>query len=124
VIIQRLSASSAPRAFPKHVNCKPDDFGSLHNHACLLVCGQLHDVAIWAPFDTFLTICSQIGLLVDGAVWLKKYFHNDEVDVREKFQDAVPVALLATSWKSCKKVATDQNLMESRLGHARRRPVS
>jgi hypothetical protein len=39
-----------------------------------------------------------MGLLVDGGVLLKKYFHYDEVDVTgchwmgEKLQDAVPVA--------------------------------
>jgi hypothetical protein len=38
-----------------------------------------------------LTICSQIGLLVDGAVRLKKYVPNDDVDVREKLRRAVPV---------------------------------
>ena len=76
-----MSAPSAPRALPKRVIVKPDDSDHfIIIPVFLFTAIELHDAAIWAPYYTLLAICSQIGLPVDGAVGLKKYFHNDEVD--------------------------------------------
>ena len=41
-------------------------------------------------------VLPKVGLLVDGVVWLKKYF-NDDVDVRED-QDAV-IAVSVAHWQ-------------------------
>lgn len=53
-----------------------------------------------------LTVGSQIGLLVDGEVRLKNYFHNDEVDERSPGMQCQWRA--GNIMSSSKKVATDQ----------------
>lgn len=53
-----------------------------------------------------LTVGSQIGSLVDGAVRVKNYFHNDEVNERSPERQCQWRA--GNIMNSSKKVATDQ----------------